>query len=623
MLTRGKLVERNASGNPLRMTGTHTDITERKRAEEAVTNSEKRFRALIENGRDNISLLAADGTLLWESPSTVHTLGYEQNQFVGHNIFELTHPDDKDWTRNIFVQVAQKPGSSGEGVFRLLHGNGSWRWIEATATNLLHEPSVQAIIVNYRDITERRQAEAELRKLSQAVEQSANAIVITDVNGNIEYANPKFVEVSGYSLPEVLGQNPRILKSGEQSPEFYQNLWQTIKNGRVWRGELHNRRKDGTLYWEDLTIAPVYDLAHNLVNFIAIKEDITVRKMLAQAERDQRQLAEALRDTSAALNSTLKLDEVLDRVLDNIGKLATYDAAMVLLIEGHAVRKIRHRSKMVQESLNQPSIGNTQANLINVPILQEMRKTRQPCLIPDTQTDPRWRAIPGMGWIRSFISAPVEIRGHVAGIINILSATPDFFTPVHSERLMAFASQAAVAIENAQLFEQANYLSVTDPLTELNNRRHFFDVAKFEFERIHRFKRTLSVMMVDIDHFKNINDTHGHAVGDLALREIAARIKNSVRTVDIVARYGGEEFIVLMPETGLNEACQVAERVRRSVADSPIEDDAVTVTATLSIGVAEIDEKSNNVDQLIIYADQALYSAKAAGRNRVMGYQNA
>ena len=188
---------------------------------------------------------------------------------------------------------------------------------------------------------------------------------------------------------------------------------------------------------------------------------------------------------------------------------------------------------------------------------------------------------------------------------------------------MAFAGQAAVAIENAQLFEQAYYLSVTDPLTQLLNRRHFFEVAKFEFERIQRFKRPLSIMMVDIDHFKNINDTHGHAVGDLALREIASRIKNSVRTVDIVARYGGEEFIILMPETGLHEALQVAERVRVSVADAAIEEDPVKISATLSIGVAEINEKSKNVDQLIIYADRALYAAKANGRNCVAGFQQA
>jgi diguanylate cyclase (GGDEF)-like protein/PAS domain S-box-containing protein len=832
--------------------------------ERKVRESEIKFRALIEHGRDNISLLSTDGKLLWESPSVIHTLGYEQNQHLERNIFELMHPDDLAWTREVFGRVIQKPGNSEEGIFRLLRSDGSWRWIEATATNLLHEPTVQAIIVNYRDVTERRQAEersmqfldvleaslneiyifdpqtfrfeyvnegarhnlgypmeqllaltaldikpefseaafrkmveplllheknkfvfqtshrradgslypvevhlqlvergsralflafinditerkraeeillvkeaaiassinaiamsdlhgrlnyvneaflkmwgfdhpaevlekpviafwddreqakevtkalfdkgnwvgemtairrdnsrfeaqvsahlvkgtdgqpvcmmasflditerkkaeAELRKLSQAVEQSANAIVITNTEGNIEYANPKFVEVSGYSLSETLRETPRILNSGEHSPEFYRNLWQTIKAGRVWRGEIHNRRKDGTLYWEDSTITPVFDSDHKLVNFIAIKEDITARKALEEAERSHRRLAEALRDTSAALNSTLKLDEVLDRVLENIEKVTTFDAAMVLMVEGHTVRKIRQLNKL-QTILSPGLTGNTQANLINVPILQTIRETQQPCLIPDIRTDLRWHAIPGMSWIRSLISAPVMIRGQVAGVINILSATPNAFTPSHSERLMVFAGQAAVAIENAQLFEQAYYLSVIDPLTELTNRRHFFEVARFEFERTHRYPRTLSVMMIDIDHFKNINDTHGHAVGDAALREVAARIKRSVRTVDIVARYGGEEFIVLMPETGLQEAGRVAERVCNSVANRPIVDDPASVSATLSIGVAEMDENSKNMDQLIVYADKALYDAKAAGRNRVAVYRNA
>lgn len=839
------------------------DITESRQAQEAITNSEKRLRALIEHGRDNISLLSADGSLLWESPSVIHTLGYEQNQHLGSNIFELMHPDDLSWTREVFRRVMQKPGNSEEGIFRLLRSDGSWRWIEATATNLLNDPIVGAIIVNYRDITERRQAEeksmqfldvleaslneiyifdsqtlkfeyvnegarrnlgysleqilalapfdikpefteaafrkmveplllhereklvfqtshrradgtlypvevhlqlvehenhalflalinditerkkaeekliikeaaiassinaiamsdlhgrlnyvneaflkmwgfdhpaevlekpitafwedreqekevtkalfgkgnwigemtavrrdnsrfeaqvsahlvkgtdgqpvcmmasflditegkraeAELRKLSQAVEQSANAIVITDTEGNIEYANPKFIEVSGYPLAEIFGKTPRLLNSNYHSPEFYRNLWETIKAGRVWRGEIRNRRKDGTLYWEDSTITPIFDANHRLVNFIAIKEDITVRKQLEEAERDHRRLAEALRDTSAALNSTLKLDEVLDRVLENVEKVTTFDAAMVLMVEGHSVRKIRQLDK-IQSSPSQGITGNTQANLINLPILQAIRETRQPCLIPDTHTDPRWRTIPGMSWIRSLISAPVMIRGQVAGIINILSATPNALTPSHSERLMIFAGQAAVAIENAQLFEQAYYLSVTDPLTEVTNRRHFFEAARFEFERTQRYPRHLSVMMIDIDHFKNINDTYGHAVGDMALREVAARIKRSVRTVDIVARYGGEEFIVLMPETGLQEAGRVAERVRRSVASNPIEDGNTSVTATLSIGVAEMDDKSRNIDQLIVYADKALYEAKAAGRNQVASYRN-
>lgn len=706
-----------------------------------VRESEIKLRALIENGRDNISLLSADGKLLWESPSVTRILGYEHNEHLGRNIFELMHPDDMEWTQMVLRRVVQEPGNREDGTFRLLRSDGSWRWIEATATNLLHEPIIQAVVVNYRDITERKQAEeillikdaaiatsinaiamsdlhgrltyvnkaflkmwgfdettdvlgkpaaafwadkkqagrvvktlfdrgswigemtasrrdnsrfeaqvsahlvkgtdgqpvcmmssflditerkraeVELLKLSQAVEQSANAIVITDTEGNIEYANPKFVEVSGYPLSEVVGKNPRILNSGLHTPEFYRNLWQTIKAGRVWRGEIRNRRKDGTLYWEDSTITPVFDSDHKLVNFIAIKEDITARKALEEAERNHRLLAEALRDTSAALNSTLKLDEVLDRVLENIEKVTIFDTAMVLLVDGYSIRKIRRLDKL-QKTLSDESTTVAPDNLLNTSILQTVRETQQPCLIADTHADQRWSAIPGMDWIRSFICAPVVIRGQVVGVINILSATPGAFTPLHAERLMVFAGQAAVAIENAQLFEQAYYLSVTDPLTELTNRRHFFEVARFEFERTHRYPRTLSVMMIDIDHFKNINDTYGHAVGDMALREVAARIKRSVRTVDIVARYGGEEFIVLMPETGLHEASQVAERVRSSVANHPIVNDTASISATLSIGVAEMDKNSKNIDQLIVYADKALYEAKAAGRNLVAGYRN-
>lgn len=137
---------------------------------------------------------------------------------------------------------------------------------------------------------------------------------------------------------------------------------------------------------------------------------------------------------------------------------------------------------------------------------------------------------------------------------------------------MAFANQVAIAIENAQLFEQAHYFSVTDPLTGLSNHHHFFDAAKSEIERSNRYGRPMTIMMIDVDHFKSINDIHGHSTGDFILHEIATITKNSIRSIDIVARYGGEEFIVLMPETKLIEAYQIAERVLKSVVDSPIQE---------------------------------------------------
>jgi len=139
-------------------------LLEHKQAEETIYANEKRFRALIENGQDNVSLLSADGVLLWESPATIRTLGYAQDEFVGQNIFELMHPDDLHWTHDLYSKLIQEPGSRQHGIFRLRHSDGTWRWNEAIVTNMLNEASVNAIVVNYRDITERKRAEDAVRE---------------------------------------------------------------------------------------------------------------------------------------------------------------------------------------------------------------------------------------------------------------------------------------------------------------------------------------------------------------------------------------------------------------------------------------------------------------------------
>lgn len=482
---------------------------------------------------------------------------------------------------------------------------------------------VQYLIRSGKANAERKRVETKLLKLTQAVDQSASVIVVTDIEGRIEYANPKFTEITGYSLPEALGQNPRILSSDEQPPEFYQNLWQTIKSGNIWKGEFHNRRKDGSQYWEDATIAPVFDSTGNIISFIAVKEDITARKSLEAAELDQRRLAEALRETAMAVNASLMLEDVLECIFDSIDKIAHFDAAILMLIEGDSVCTVRERNQMfLQAGENDNNLR--QFRLTDLPFLSSVIETKQPCLISNTLTAPDWPpAFPGAESIKSFVSVPIEIKGQVAGVINLGSASADFFVPQHAQRLMAFASQAAIAIENARLYERTHVLSITDPLTRLYNRRYFFENARIEFERIRRYGGTLSVMMMDIDHFKDLNDTFGHAKGDLVLNEIAQRIKSCIRTVDIAARYGGEEFVILMPETDLNKASQVAERVRQSVGGQPFVVDDTRVMVTLSLGVAEIGPSHHLLDDLLKDADQALYAAKASGRNRVEIFNNA
>jgi PAS domain S-box-containing protein len=257
-------------------------IAERERADQALLSSEERFRALIEHGLDFISLLAPDGTLLWESPATTRPLGYPPDAFLGRNLFELVHPDDAAQVRQLWVQVVQEPASLQRGVFRLRRSDGLWCWVEALATNLLHDASVRAIVINYRDITLRKQAEETLRLQSAALNAAANAIVITDRDGAIVWINAAFTALSGYRADEALGKNPRdLVKSGVHETAFYKPIWDTLLAGNVWRGEMINRRKDGSQYPEEQVITPVRDARGEITHFIAIKRDLTEEKQVA------------------------------------------------------------------------------------------------------------------------------------------------------------------------------------------------------------------------------------------------------------------------------------------------------------------------------------------------------
>ena len=208
--------------------------------------------------------------------------------------------------------------------------------------------------------TQQSQTEAqnmELRKLWLAIEKSGNAIMITNKRGEVEYANPSFEKSSGYPLCEIIGKTPRVLKSGEQVAEVYKNLWQTITNGQIWRGEFHNRRKDGTFYWEDTTIAPVQDDAGQVISYIAIKIDITERK---QMETRLEQLA-TTDDLTGVLNRR-QMTTLADQELKRAHRYHHPTSAIILDIDffkkindyyGHATGDlaIKHVAKILRDNL--------------------------------------------------------------------------------------------------------------------------------------------------------------------------------------------------------------------------------------------------------------------------------
>jgi diguanylate cyclase (GGDEF)-like protein len=209
---------------------------------------------------------------------------------------------------------------------------------------------------------------------------------------------------------------------------------------------------------------------------------------------------------------------------------------------------------------------------------------------------------------------PLVFEENLLGVIWIWGKG---LTKADLPMMSIFAKQIGVSLERARLFQEVQSLALTDPLTGLQNRRSLFELGRVEFARAQRMKRPFCCMMLDLDHFKQINDEHGHIVGDQVLQEFAKRCKSSTREVDLVGRYGGEELIILLPETDRETAMQVAERLRTCIADTPIKIFNKNIFVTVSLGVASQDENTNDLETLIARADQAMYIAKHKGRNRV------
>jgi len=169
--------------------------------------------------------------------------------------------------------------------------------------------------------------------------------------------------------------------------------------------------------------------------------------------------------------------------------------------------------------------------------------------------------------------------------------------------------------------EQLKELSITDELTSIANRRYFFETASRELARARRVNRPFSIIIFDLDHFKNINDTYGHLIGDDILKEIAQKVVSQLRTLDIYARYGGEEFIICLPETMAHDAVIVAERIRNIVEECKFKDNDHLITVTISLGIASLTDIDEELEMIIKHADEALYQAKQSGRNCVVFYR--
>ncbi|HDP80787.1 MAG TPA: PAS domain S-box protein [Spirochaetes bacterium] len=477
------------------VTGYHSiarDITRQKRLERMLKKRERNFRSLIENSMDLITIIAADSIILYQSPSSERVLGYQSTALIGEAMDSFVHPDDINSYMGVFDPADDEGDSAYKPVeYRIRHADGSWKTIESLGKSINDDEGLTAVILNSRDVTEKKAAE------------------------------------------------------------------ETV----------HQRNRDLQTINQDL---------------------------------------ENLYEISRALSKSIELEDILKEVLDAflcMKRLRLKNKGAILLVNNGRL-SVAH-SVGLPESYTARYTDVIPANSPWIAAF-ENDTVIQCCPLDD---DTSGQTPDGELERLTNLVIPLTAVHKTVGVICLYSAEAPALGDKDIKMLSAVGNQIGIAISNAQQFEETRTQSLRDPLTGVPNRRAMESELKQRIEEYHRYDRIFSVIMLDIDHFKQYNDTKGHIAGDHLLAKAAELLSGEIRKTDTLYRYGGEEFLVLLIETPSTTAEHVAERLRASVERH--------TGVTISLGVATADSKYRTGEDLVAAADRALYRAKEGGRNRV------
>jgi diguanylate cyclase (GGDEF)-like protein/PAS domain S-box-containing protein len=546
------------------------EITKRETAEEALL----RLASIVEFSQDAIIGKTAEGVVTSWNRGAEKMYGYQNSEAIGRDLSFLVPPD-----RHGEVQAIMELIRTGQPVdcFETQRLTKARSLLDVSlCISPIKDGSGQIVGASTiaRDITARKNADKQLRLQSAALEAAVNAIVIADRDGSIVWVNQAFTAMTGYSKEEVVGKNPRLLKSGEQPESYYAKLWSTILSGEVWRGEIVNRRKDGTIYTEEMTITPVTQKVGTVVetHFVAIKQDISERKQVEHALRcAEEKYRTIFEDAVVGIFQTTPDGRPLN-INRAMAEMHGYDSPKQLLAE----------------------VSNMALQLF----------------VDPTRMDALRRMLGKESVVRG---AEVEVykRDHKKKwVLMNLRAVRDA-----SGKIVLHEGTAEDITDRKVAEERVRFLAHFDPLTGLPNRNLLQDRLSQALAGARRRQDKVAVLFLDLDQFKTVNDSLGHSLGDLLLQDVAERLKAGSRELDTVARLGGDEFVLIL--TTVKDLADVAVAAERFV-ELMTEEFVVQghpLNISCSLGISIFPEDGSDCEALIKNADAAMYCAKENGRN--------
>lgn len=433
-----------------------TDITARKQQEQEISEAKTLLDQTFASLTDAV-LVVQDKTrtIIMCNPAVESVLGYQPVELMGQETVVLFGDDEAYRAIQALAAPVLDQQESYMCEYPLQKKGGQIFLAEVTISPVpMLRGETKGVVFVIKDIMERKRQELELLTTKTLLEQTFASInemvfVVEPNTRTILICNAAVERVLGYKPEEIIGKNTSILFPSKESYQRFADLYtRAIEAHGSFQTEYEMQHRNGKRITIEATLLPFQDDNRWTKAMVGVLRDITDRKQIEQAEQEQRILAEALRDTIAALTSTLDLQEVMKRILDNVGRVVPHESANIMLIQGsHCHIEYMHGySQEVQKFLQNHRFS------LELPNLHAMLMTRKPYLVTDGANDPAWVVIPGTEWIRSHLGVPICRQGQVIGFINLDSTVPGFFNLDHSERLQAFADQAAIAIENAQVY---------------------------------------------------------------------------------------------------------------------------------------------------------------------------